>query len=281
MPVSRPDVRIRPMLAADVPAAAQVIIDGGWGDRSVFLGWAVAHETCYPVVADDGDRVVGTGIATVNGRVGWVGTIFVATDRRRSGLGSALTEAVVDELERRGCTTQLLIATDEGRPIYERLGFAVQARYVRQAAPEGPAPADDGRVRSYRDDDFDAIAALDRMATGEDRSAILRAFAEPSTSRVTVGDDGAVGGFIVRAPWGGRALVASDPEHAVALLDWRRRGSSDRQIVIAVLEANAAGRARLADAGWTEAPGGPRMFRGAAIEWRPEWIYGQFNGALG
>jgi predicted N-acetyltransferase YhbS len=281
MPVSRLNARIRPMLAADVPAAAQMIIDGGWGDRSVFLDWTVEHASCHPVVADEDGRVVGTGIATVNGRVGWVGTIFVATDRRRSGLGSALSEAVVDELERRGCATQLLIATDEGRPIYERLGFAVQARYVRETAPAGPASADDGLVRAYTEDDFDAIAALDRTATGEDRSAILRALAEPSTSRVTAGDDGAVGGFIVRAPWGGRALVASDPEHAIALLDWRRQGGGDRQIVIGVLEANAAGRARLADAGWTEAPGGPRMIRGAAIDWRPDWIYGQFNGALG
>src|SRR4026209_1048637 len=129
MPEAPAGVALRPMLAADVPAAAQLIGDGGWSDRSVFFRWAVNHPTSFPIVADEDGRVVGTGVATVNGRVGWVGAIFVALDRRRNGLGSTLSAAVVEELVRRGCETQVLIATDEGRPIYERLGFALQTRY--------------------------------------------------------------------------------------------------------------------------------------------------------
>ena len=100
------------------------------------------HPTCFPLVADAGGRrILGTGVATANGRVGWVGAIFVALDQRRNGLGTTLSAAVVEELERRGCTTQVLIATDEGRPIYERLGFAVQTRYVRNGRPRGRATA--------------------------------------------------------------------------------------------------------------------------------------------
>ena len=269
------------MLAADVPAAAQVIVDGGWGDRTVFFDWAVGHPSCHPIVADDDGRGVGTGVATVNGRVGWVGAIFVATDRRRQGLGTALSAAVIADLERSGCATQVLIATDEGRPIYERLGFRIQARYVLATAPEDPVPREDGSVRPYDETDFKALAALDRAATGEDRAAILRGFVDPATSRVATRDDGSLGGFVVRAPWGGRVTVAPEPEHAVALLDWRRRTSPDRRIVIGVLEDNDTGLARLADAGWTTSPGGPRLLRGEPLIWRPDWIYGQFTGALG
>jgi GNAT superfamily N-acetyltransferase len=282
MPFPLAHVRIRPMLAADVTAAAQVIIDGGWGDRTAFFDWAVDHPTCYPLVADAGGRrILGTGVATANGRVGWVGAIFVALDQRRNGLGTKLSAAVVDELDRRGCSTQVLIATDEGRPIYERLGFSVQTRYVRMVASDGVPPPDDGTVRRYESRDLDAIIKLDRLATGEDRSSILGAFAEQDTSRVVERGDGSVGGFLVRAPFGGRALIASQPELALALLDWRRRTTSDRQIQIAVLRENAEGRAQLGEAGWTERPGGPRMVRGAPLDWRPEWIYGQFGGALG
>ena len=125
------------------------------------------------------------------------------------------------------------------------------------------------------------LVDLDRVATGEDRSSTLRGFAEPEASRVVERADGSLGGFIVRAPFGGRALIASEPELALALLDWRRRTTADRQIHIAVLKQNAAGRARLAEAGWTEQVGGPRLIRGPALEWRPEMIYGQFSGALG
>jgi len=273
--------RIRPMLAADIAAATQVILDGGWSDRSVFFEWAVAHPTCFPLVAEADGQVVGTGVATVNGRVGWVGAIFVAEDRRRNGLGSALSLAVVEELERQGCVTQVLIATNEGRPIYERLGFSVHARYVLETTPDAAPPPDDGRVRPYAASDFDAIADLDRRATGEDRASILRGFASPETGLVALRGDGTVGAFVVRASWGGRALVASEPDLALALLDARRRASRDKPVMIGIFEDNAAGRARLAEAGWTERQGGPRLIRGEPLDWRPDWIYGQFTGAIG
>ena len=268
------------MLAADVAAATRVIVDGGWGDRAPFFRWAVDHPTADPLVADEDGRVVGTGVATANGSVGWVGAIFVDVQRRRSGLGTALSAAVVDALEARGCTTQLLIATDEGRPIYERLGFRLDTRYVRVVAPEGPPPGIDGRVRALESRDVDAVVALDREATGEDRSVILRAFADGSTGRVVEGERGSIAGFTVRSPWGGRALIAADPDAAVVLLNWRR-ATTDRQIAIGILEDNAAGRGRLAEAGWTEQTGGPRFIRGAPLAWRPDMIYGQFGGALG
>jgi GNAT superfamily N-acetyltransferase len=281
MPRPLAGVEIRPMLAGDVASAAQVILDGGWSDRSGFFRWAIEHPACYPIVAEEAGRIVGTGLATVNGRVGWVGAIFVAQDRRRNGLGSALSAAVIDELERQGCTTQVLIATDEGRAIYERLGFRLQTRYVLQQSPEAEPPRDEGSVRPLDADDFDAIARLDRAATGEDRSAILRSLADPVACRVAVRDDGSIGGFVMRAPWGGRALLAAEPALAIALLDDRRRTTPDHRITIAVLEANTDGRARLAEAGWSERPGGPRLLRGEPLIWRPDWIYGQFTGALG
>jgi GNAT superfamily N-acetyltransferase len=274
--------RIRPMLATDIAAASQVIVDGGWSDRTALFQWAVDQPTVDPLVADEEGRIVGTGVATANGHAGWVGAIFVDLQRRRSGLGTALSAAVVEALEARGCVTQLLIATDEGRPIYERLGFRLDTRYVRAVAPVGPPSHDvDRRVRPLESGDVEAIVALDREATGEDRSATLRAFADPVTGRVV--DDGAgnVTAFTVRSPWGGRALIAADPDAALALLDWRRSTTTDRQIAIGILEANVAGRARLADAGWTEQVGGPRFIRGPELAWRPEMIYGQFSGALG
>ena len=269
------------MLAGDVADAAQLIVEGGWSDRSGFFGWAVDHPTCFPIVADEAGRVVGTGLATVNGRVGWVGAIFVAQDRRRSGLGSALSAAVIDDLERQGCTTQVLIATDEGRPIYERLGFRIQTRYVLQQSPDEAAPFAGAGVRAYDPEDFASIARVDRAATGEDRSAILQSFADPATSRVATRADGSIGGFVIRAPWGGRALIATEPVFALALLDDRRRATPDHRITIAVLESNLEGRSTLADAGWTERQGGPRLIRGEPMIWRPDWIYGQFTGALG
>lgn len=77
-------------------------------------------------------------------------------------------------------------------------------------------------------------------------------------------------------------MIARAPDEALRLLDWRRRRAGPEDHVTAgLLEANAAGRARLAAEGWVEEGGGTRMIRGEALDWRPDWIWGQFGGALG
>jgi len=270
------------MATADVEPAAQMILRGGWGDRAAFLAWAVGHATCHPLVADDGGAIVGTGIATAYGRVGWVGTIFVDPARRRSGLGTALTVAVAEILDGLGCRTQVLIATPLGRPIYARLGFellAAQVRYTIAGLPPGPPPA---AVRAFAPGDLDAIVALDADATGEDRSAVLRTLATPDAARVLARPAAGIGGFVVRGPWGGAALVAPDPDDALALLEWRRlRAGPEGRVSVGLMDVNATGRARLEEAGWSAEPGGVRMIRGEPLGWRPAWLWGQFNGALG
>jgi GNAT superfamily N-acetyltransferase len=270
------------MGAADVGPASDTVLAGGWGDRTVFFGWAVEHPACRPFVADEGGRIVGTGVATAYGRVGWVGTIFVAPDRRGGGLGKRLTRTVIDDLEARGCRTLVLIATELGRPVYEGFGFDVLAEHRRLqtmgTAETGPVSG----IRPFAPDDLPAIVAHDAEATGEDRSSVIRSLATPESARVAVRADGSVGGFVVRGPWGGAALIAPDPDDALRLLEWRRRRSGPDAVVAAGLpDSNEAGRARLLAAGWTESTGAVRMVRGRPPGWRPASIWGQFNGALG
>ncbi|MFC5177850.1 GNAT family N-acetyltransferase [Nocardioides taihuensis] len=83
----------------------------------------------------DPDRCVNV-VATVDGEpaataTGWrqAGTIGVynvatVTDHRGRGLGSAITAAVVAIGRERGDTDAVLHASEMGRPVYERMGFA-------------------------------------------------------------------------------------------------------------------------------------------------------------
>jgi predicted N-acetyltransferase YhbS len=276
------DPTIRAMTAADVAPAAEMIRQGEWGDRSVFLGWAVGYPPSHLFVAEDAGRIVGTGIATANGPIGWVGTIFVAPDRRREGLGSALTKTVIDDLENRGCRTLVLIATDAGRPLYERLGFKVDARHVGFRATGLPAGRADDGIRPFEPSMLSDIVALDRIATGENRAALLGILATPDSARVVVGGDDAVRAFLIRAPWGGVSLMAPDPNDAIRLLDWRRRqAGADHPVYAGLPDTDDSRRARLLSEGWTLTGAGSRMIRGKPLDWRPDWIWGHFNGALG
>jgi predicted N-acetyltransferase YhbS len=276
------DALIRAMTAADVGPAAEMIRQGEWGDRSVFLGWAVEFEPSHLFVAEDAGRIVGTGIATANGPVGWVGTIFVAPDRRREGLGDALTRTVIDDLESRGCRTLVLTATDAGRPLYERLGFEVQMpQGFFTAAGLAPNKLDKG-IQPFDPTMLEGVIALDRLATGEDRSAVLERLASPESARVLVGDDGSVSGFLIRAPWGGVSLIAPEEDDAIRLLEWRRRHAEiDHPVFTGMPVSGEHRRARLLSAGWTPAGAGTRMIRGNPLEWNPDWVWGNFSGALG
>ena len=274
------------MTAGDIPAATSAILADDWGDRRAWFEFVVEHPSCAAVVAEIDGEIVGTGVTSVNGPVAWIGTIWVASSRRRAGLGTALTGATIEAAEAARARTLLLVATDAGRPLYERLGFAIQTWYVTLEAPGlGTATeptAEQTRLRAFDRTDLASMATLDRAATGEDRAGLLSAFASAESARVLAAGDGGIGGFVVRAPWGGGATIAPVAGDALAILQARRVAAGPgRRVRAGLLAENAGGLALLAAHGWTEAWRAPRLIRGEPLDWQPTHIWGQFNHALG
>ena len=271
---------IRPMTASDVDAATETVLRGDWGDRRDFFAWAVWHAEAHPFVAVAGGTVVGTAVGTVNGRAGWIGAVFVDGAWRRRGLGRGLTDAAVRALEATGCATLVLVATDAGRPMYERMGFRYDTSYQTIEAPgiAGGKPS----LAPWKPADLDAMALLDAAATGEDRRHLLRAFATPDSTRLLRGPGDTLRGFVVRAPWGGGATIAPDAADAGVILEARRAAAGpERRVRAGVVTANRGALARLQRLGWQEAWQAPRLIRGEPLDWQPEAIWGQFNHALG
>jgi GNAT superfamily N-acetyltransferase len=280
-----PPARLRPMRPSDLEPAAAAILADEWGDRRSWFSFALGSPACHVVVAEDGEGgVVGTGVATVNGPVGWIGTIWVAPAHRGHGLGRALTQWTIDAADSLGCRTLVLVATDRGRPLYERMGFEVQTWYRTMEAPGLPASdsrAIDPRIRTYRPADLDTIVTLDRRATGEDRRDVIGALVSIDGTRILEDADGPAG-YVIRAPWGGGATVASSVSDAQAILQARRIASGrEKRVRCGILLENTAGAETLEADGWTEAWRAPRLIRGEPLDWRPEQIWGQFNHAMG
>ena len=273
------------MTAADIEPAVTAILADDWGDRRSWFEFAVASPTCEVFVADDDQGgIAGTGVATINGPVAWIGTVWVAPAQRGRGLGRALTEAPIEAAHAAGCGTLLLVATERGRPLYEQLGFVVQTWYRTMEAP-GLAPgavAPDPRIRPFRSGDLAAMGRLDGAATGEDRSQQLATLATPSGTQVLADDADEAQAFLLRAPWGGGATVAPRIDDALALLRARRLAyGPERRVRCGILIDNESGAAALEADGWSEAWRAPRLLRGAPLDWHPEHIWGQFNHAMG
>lgn len=277
------ELHIRDMAAADIDAAVVLYRSGGWGERGAFLEKLLANPSCQPLVGVRDDAVVATGLATINGPVGWVGSIFVEPSLRSQGLGRAMTEAVCSRLDAAGCTTQELIASEHGRSLYEKMGFRIDGWYqILEALPldSAPMPPRGTTLRPIRRDDIERIGELDRRATGEDRRGLLGALAVGGWI-LEAGDE--LLGFMIQILPDSAALIAPDPDDAACLLNLLRHLGKGRAKTIhaAVVQGNEAGQQRLEDQSWSPTFATPRMLRGQSISWEPQLIWSLLGFAFG
>jgi predicted N-acetyltransferase YhbS len=278
------DFEIRPMIPGDIEAGAALARAEGWQDRRRFYEFVLRVPTSQPLVAVADGRVVATGMATVNGPAGWLGGLIVDAGSRGRGIGRSMTEELIRRLRAAGCETLSLEATDAGRPIYERMGFRTATFYHQLEAGrlnERPATPEGTRVRPLEPADLPAIFALDVLATAEDRSAPLAVLAQAGNCWVIEPGDG-LAGFLMPAERSYGAVIAPRPEDGLLLLELHRHVVPEGARVRAGIphEHEAAWRELLAR-GWEETWLAPRMILGPDLPWRPEWIWGQINSAMG
>jgi ribosomal protein S18 acetylase RimI-like enzyme len=291
---------IRPLQAADVGAAIELARAQGFRDRTRFYEFVMRVPTCQPLVGIAGGRLVATGLATANGSVGWLGGIAVEAEFRRRGIGGAVTEELMRLLMVAGCETLSLEATEAGRPMYERMGFRLVSRYHQLQADrlaEEPAPPRGTRARRLELADLPAVCALDRQATGEDRSAPLTVLAEsggwvledeapagrrPGGEPRGGGPGGHLRGFLLPTERAYGAIVAPRFRDGLFLLDLHRHVVPEGAHVRAGIPSEHGTAVReLERRGWHETWRAPRMLLGPDVSGRPKWIWGQINSAMG
>ena len=274
MSALRPPV-IRPFRSADLDGALAANDAVGWSGRRVLFDYYSARHDCALFVAEVDGEIVGTGGATIfpgSPATGWVHGIVVRPGQQRSGLGRRLTEAAIAWLRARSAGAVLLLATDAGRPVYERMGFVAGERYGSFAWPATPPDAD-VVTRPMRAADLPAAYALDYAATGEDRRGFIEAFAS-SGWVATCG--AAVVGFHLACPWGGGPAIASDTATGLALV---RLAAAVRRTPrsLGLPEANQGAVQYLTKLGITAERHVTRMWLGTPPPWRADMIFGVFN----
>lgn len=164
----KPDgIVLRAMTQAHLDGALALSGQAGWAHGS--SDWSLVLGLGQGVVALDEDRIVGTGILTPYGPDHVrMSMIIVDAAMRGRGLGRRIVEALLIKAGKRCCQ---LVATSDGRPLYERLGFAASGDVEKY---DGVAQWDAGApVTTVQRGDLPALAEIDRAATGTDRSALL------------------------------------------------------------------------------------------------------------
>jgi hypothetical protein len=193
----------------------------------------------------DGRLVASGSLATYpssHGLLGWIGLILVDPAFQRRGLGTRIVRAVLALAERLDVRVLGLDASDQGQPIYQRLGFDCCCGINRWR----------GRVRvknaalDMAEEEWRPLLDLDRLACGAKRAALLHNLAGGGASVVRAGSsNGRLDGYGVLRPgrraWHVGPLVADNPATAAALLDAMVEASDDEaaeDVIIDVLDGS-------------------------------------------
>lgn len=128
-------------------------------------------------VAELDGEIVGTAMSWLyGGDAATLGMVIVSPKAQGMGIGRRLMDRVLADLDGR---TVMLNATDEGLPLYRKMGFEpIGPVFQHQGAAFAVPVAElipDERVRPLGSKDMDTLHMLARRATGMDRDRLLDA----------------------------------------------------------------------------------------------------------
>lgn len=245
----------------------------GWRPIIPCYEFYVATRYCNPIKCVIDGRIVAIGSSIEHRGTAWLAHIIVHNLFRRQGIGTAITQVLMDHLlKNRPVKSIHLIATPIGEPLYRQLGFLRASEYVFLRGGSTLVDAETS-IESFSPRHRKAGIKMDYETTSEERAELL----EPHWKNgcfTTKG--GRLTGFYMPTLGEGFILAISQ-ESGLALL--RRKHSDGSPGVIPEENTNAI--SCLAASGFSEYRRGIRMVYGQHLPWYPKRIYGRIGGNLG
>lgn len=156
----------------------------GLRDLSASVGWDYDEQEINTVITSgkiyghknaEGKIVSSAAIIPYDTDLASIGMVIVNKDYRGLGLGKKVTQKCIDSVSKE--TSIMLISTEEGKPLYENLGFKT-VDYVHKLLCESFIPnklivKKEGTLERYNSNDFNELIELDSAAFGDKRSKFL------------------------------------------------------------------------------------------------------------
>ena len=220
---------VRNLVPDDVSCALELSASANWNQtpEDWYRILQLAPDGCRCI--DDAGKVIATTTLLPYGAcLAWIGMVLTSNEHRRQGLARTLIEDALATAEQRGIRTLKLDATDEGRPLYESLGFVVEQRverWGRKSEKLNSAKANCSHAHPLSG----KLLSLDGEAYGASRDVLLELLSNAGAC------DAASEGFVLSRP--GRTARYLGP--CVA-----RSETTAAHLITAHLEANAS------ESGW-------------------------------
>ncbi|MEW4282955.1 GNAT family N-acetyltransferase [Priestia koreensis] len=176
-------------------------------------GRIFAHQT------EQGEIVSSGALVTYGGKMTCIGMVIVHPNYQGVGLGTEIMRHCLSLL---GNQSAMLIATEEGKPMYEKLGFLTVSAVRKYFCVAPVRNSKHDFIKPYDSLDLSSVLRLDAEAFGDERQSFLRKRIEQATKRRVLRKSEEICGFglavetsqnLILGP-----IVAPTAEDAVALV---------------------------------------------------------------
>jgi predicted N-acetyltransferase YhbS len=152
---------------------------------SSYIGWDYNREEIetifnsgivYGVWNEKKELIASAAIILYEEALVSIGMVIVHPDYKGRGIGKTITDSCVKSVSTH--TPIMLIATDEGKPLYEKLGFravSYVSKYICNVYNEfHKYETNEEYIINYEEQDFEDIVQIDEGAFGANRKEFLR-----------------------------------------------------------------------------------------------------------
>ena len=227
----------------------------------------------FQVVVDQ-QKLIGFGMIFHFDDVAWLGWILVHHNYRKQGIGTQMSQFLIDKSRSLGATKLLLTATELGAPIYEKLGFRTTGFYHFMNIPEKlNINIEKNMIRQAKKKDLEAISKIDRLATAENRFTLL----ENHLDAIHVYENNEMEGFYIEN-LGSGLVIASTQKAGEQLTAFR---INKKNTMVIVPDGNTDFLNELKENKFVEKFRIPRMVLGEEPDWKPKMIYNRGSGYCG
>jgi GNAT superfamily N-acetyltransferase len=262
---------IQPITIDDVDEANQVQ-PKEWGSIAHHITHYVTSPHCHPIKLVEGDKIIGIGTTILHKDTAWLAHIIVHESHRNKGLGTLITEALVDSIDKNIYKTTLLVATELGEFVYKKLGFETECEYT-VFKDVGIKAETSSLIIPFEERYREQLYSLDIEAYGEDRKNSIDKHIPNAFLYI---QNNIAEGFYMPT-FGDGLVVANTANAGIELQKYRLQTNS---LCIFPTE-NTALASFLIEQGYSELKRVKKMFLGEKRTNKPTMIYNRVGGHLG
>ena len=194
-------IKVRELQESELEFAKSLTDDEEWGNS--MEDWQRLLRISIPLVAHEGDELLGVTTAFDYGNLGMIGNVVVSSKSRGKGVGKVLLKEAMKRLET--CKSVRVHSKMDVTQFYKDLGFMAEGMSTVFRLDANMKSFQPFEVESDKNNIvpaegyWDEIVAMDLRQFGADRSFFLKELNDylPQCSFVALGEDGSVKGFIM------------------------------------------------------------------------------------